>query len=519
MRVVSKDFLNENEYRAYPIDAAATYEPYTPNDVGAVNSLLTDMRITVPSTVAACVFLANVTVTKYLITMTFMGANTHPFSPTITPPTLFAAEYSALGAYVIAKVQTKRTNDTAGTTVSVTPMVPGVGGWVTLGSGAANEGYWSFAGPSSSLISDHCITRYDYSGVTTIGQLGFTDVVAGAVTLIGQGGIEVIAAGSEVTLQFSGTQQEVKSSLASYVGECGGRPESKTCAFAPIKTINGIRPAGEFNDIVLVLDKPIYAELVAATTANETFNLSSDAKLEQFCRGRINIPNTCESMVGAYIPQRAVSSFASIVTPTPGLVLTAEVYGPSGNFTANFRYIQQSPINAAVAVFTSSEFVALPGEFLNELHLDMTLGEWQLYGAAGVSMSAFGPLLNNLRGYKSVDYQGATYRIYLGVSTVCDLLKITTIRVSIDALDAFEEQGTYIKTGHSLYTHSQLSEYTLEFKSVASDTWSILKAGILVAAGTLDAAGRGVQVQTYRRPNGESALRTIGVIGVINELT
>ena len=170
-------------------------------------------------------------------------------------------------------------------------------------------------------------------------------------------------------------------------------------------------------------------------------------------------------------------------------------------------------------MFTSSEFVALPGEFLNELHLDMTLGEWQLYGAAGVSMSAFGPLLNNLRGYKSVDYQGATYRIYLGVSTVCDLLKITTIRVSIDALDAFEEQGTYVKTGHSLYTHSQLSEYTLEFKSVASDTWSILKAGILVAAGTLDAAGRGVQVQTYRRPNGESALRTIGVIGVINELT
>ena len=110
MKVVSRDFLNDNEYRPYPVDDRATFEPYANTDVSAVNSLLSDIKLILPGSIAACAFIASIKVTNALVTLTIMGSQTHPFSPNTPAATLTNEQYSVLGAFVLATVQVRRSS-------------------------------------------------------------------------------------------------------------------------------------------------------------------------------------------------------------------------------------------------------------------------------------------------------------------------------------------------------------------------------------------------------------------------
>jgi len=514
MRVVTRDFLNDNEFKSYPIDIRATYEPYYSTDkVSSINCLLTDMSITIPESAAACIFIANISITRSLISMTIMGSKSHPFSDNAPDADDYSLEYSMLGSYVVATVETRRQTNMNGVTVAISPKIPGVGGWITFGSGASKEGVWIFQGPSSSMISDFCITKYSYGGVTTIGRLGYDTVLDGRVEMTGQNGIEIQPDSdkNEIIIRFSGTSNEIKQSLRQYSGACGGRPESETCSFSPIKTINGIRPEGLNSEIVLVLDRPLYATITNQQTERENFKISSDIPLESFCKGRISIPESCASSQSlTNILKQAFNETTSQIVPDPSIKLVFEVHSTGAHVFTIFNYSHQNPLNAGQAIFKSNGSVNVLGESLNELVIDMALGEWQMYGGSGVSMTLFGSLLNNLRAFKEITYQGITYQVYIGIATVYDLQEVYAVDVIISAPDSFEEAGKYVRIAHSRYVHSNNPEYSLELRGTGN-SWILSKNGMLLGAGTLDDQGFDSKVQSYVRTNGESAIRSLAI--------
>lgn len=514
MKVITRDFLNDNEYRSYPIDDRATFEPYEAGDVSVVNTLLTDIRLVVPKTQAAVAFVANITITKLLVTVTIMGSKEHPFSPNTPAATANNEEYTALGATVLGRVQIKKALAQPGVVVPVLGVTPGVGGWVVFGSGVSKEGSWSFAGPTAAMIADQCVTRYDYSGVLTMGQAGFDTVISGKVSLVGQGGIEVVADDKGSAIQFSGISQQVKQSLNNYVGNCGGRPESNTCLFSAIRTINGVVPATANGDIVIVLDKPLYATLQGAEQ-EETVAVGSDIKLESFCKTRLQIPDNCgtgsNSVTSNFL--RSSTAPANQVSVNPDILLTVDVSDGTNYSYSNFKYQQQHPNRPTVAVYEAQSPLAALGEYLSSLQVDIGLNEWQLYGSDGPSMYAYGSLTNNLRGVQTLTYGGIDYRVSLGPATVFDQLGYFNLKVAVDAPDDFPEAGTYRRQAYSSYVHILNPEYTLEVRGFADSVWALLKNGVLLAAGPIEANGTGTNIQNYIRPNGESAVRTIGITG------
>lgn len=517
MRVVARDFLNNNEFNKYPIDESASYEPYPPEEQVSINCILSDMSITLPDTVASSLYVSRIAITPALISMTIMGVDTHPFDAEgdyqFPAPSELSSEYSAFGAYVVATVQATRSANMAGVTVDITPNVDGVGGWITFGSGASKEGIWSFAGPESSMISDHCVTRYKYGGVKTIGKLGFQETLDGKITVIGQNGIEVVNDDSSISLQFSGTQQEAKESIQAYIGACGGRPESGTCTYSPIKTINGISPQGPDSKIVLVLDRPLYGILEDAGTEEEVFIVYSDVTLESFCRNRINIPGDCETGLALTNVLYPPDTGGDAPQPDPSVPLLLEVYGGGSYSSSKFSYVQQSSDNLYEAIYRTTGSAVIMGEQVNELRIDTRRREWQAYTSTGVSMSAFGYLGSALSGKKTVTMNGSNYDIYLGVPSILDDLDMVGVQVSIDAPDSFEEQGSYYKTGKGVYTHSSRPEYVFELRG-SRQSWIMHKSNVVIAAGTLSAAGEDSQIQEYKRATGESSLRTILVKGI-----
>lgn len=514
MKVVSRDFLNDNEYRSYPVDDRATFEPYTGTDVSAVNSLLADMKLILPGSVAACAFIASIKATSALVTLTIMGSQTHPFSPNIPPATLTNEQYSVLGAYVLATVQVRRSNSLPGSVVEIQSDVPGVGGWVVFGSGVLTPGSWSFTGPAASMISDQCITRYDYGGVTSIGRLGFDTLVDGQIQLVGQNGIEVVADDKGVAIQFSGTKGEVRQSLQSYLGQCGGRPESGTCAFTPIKSLNGLVPQGQDRELVVVLDKPMYATYEGSGD-KEIIVVSSDLELSAFCKGRIDIPGNCSTAQGfTEFTERSYSVTPTRVALNADTKLTFEIQVNGLLQSYRFSYAQQHPTRESIAVFTTNTPVTAFNETLPYLHIDEALAEWQLYDQLGPSLVAFGAVGTSLRSESDVAYQGSQYHMTLGPTTIYDQLGITQVVVGVQAPDSFEEAGTYVRRSYGRYEHTARPGYFIEIRGAPNDVWAVSNNGLLLAAGSLDAAGRGVQTQTYVRPNGESAIRSIAILGV-----
>jgi hypothetical protein len=411
-------------------------------------------------------------------------------------------------------VQVKRALAQPGAIIPVLAEAPGVGGWVVFGSGVANEGTWSFSGPESSMIADQCVTRYDYGGVLSLGKEGFDTSISGKTLLVGQNGIEVVDGADGPVIQFSGISQQVKQGLSNYVGNCGGRPESNTCSFSAIKTINGITPRGDTGDIVIVLDKPLYATLSGANET-EVFAVSSDLALESFCKTRLQIPDNCSTGAAPVTANFLQSSTEqpNQVSINPNIVLTVDVSDGSTYSYANFKYQQQHPNRPSVAVYTAINSLIGLGEYLSSLQIDIGLNEWQLYGMTGPSMYAYGTLTNNLRGTKEITYAGMDYKISLGPTTVFDKLGYSSLQVSIDAPDEFPEAGTYRRQSYGLYVKVDNPDYTLEVRGFADSVWALLKSGVLLTAGPISENGTGTNIQNYTRSNGESAVRTIGVGG------
>jgi len=520
MRIVTKEFLNENAFSNYPIDAEATYEPYKVEDVSRINSLLLDLRISIPYNIANTAFIAGIKVSESLVSVIIMGVkNSINYVAHVPPqPNFNSSEYDAFSAVVLGTVTADRTLALTQTPIAISGELPGVGGWVVFGPGIENTGSWSFSGPESSMISSLAVSRYDYSGVTTIAKKGFQATLDGNISLVGQNGIEVVEDYSNtISIKFSGTVSEIKTSLSEYKGECGLRPETNTCTFNPIKSINNINPKQSptgVNQIVLVLDKPLYGRLVSVNSSNDgrAFEMSSDVTVEGFCETRLVIPpSECDTNTS-----QMTSSFTNLDSaasiPQDYEFVVEALYNNNVN-QLTFKMYQQHPIRPHISVFRASEPGQLLGEFVSELHVDTKSNQWQVYTNFGPSLNMFGPIGYSLAGSRDIVIDGISGKVMVGPANKLDKLGKNVLKVTADSSDAPEWAGVYRRKHYGHYVNSLTDKYVIKVLS-HNNSWALYTNHVLFAGGTFNELGGSSQLQNYVDASGKTLFRNITVVGV-----
>ncbi len=222
---------NLNELRAFPLsDAATTVDntgKFLPHDI------LVDCRLRFPRDVAQYAFVGGITVTPRLVSLVILGTTSQDET----------SGYVPLASLTVTKpLEVFRP-------YAVTPLYPGVGGWVVFGSGTATSFVGRFATPAQSLLAPRAATPYQGLPVKSIGKLGLATALTGLVTIVGGTDIEVtvdtVLLGSELrkalilSLKADTPGENV---LQKYLTECGGRPESGTCDKPGIEFVNGVPP-------------------------------------------------------------------------------------------------------------------------------------------------------------------------------------------------------------------------------------------------------------------------------------
>jgi hypothetical protein len=518
MRVVTKEFLNENAYLSYPIDFRATYEPYSKEDVSVINSVLLDMKLTVPDDLATTAFVASIKVTNALVSMIIMGAKEAPYyDMPPAEPDYSSEEYDAFSAIVLATVTVSKATALQQNPIKLQGNVEGVGGWVVFGPGVQNNASWSFPGPASSAIDSSAINKYKYQGVKSLAKKEFEQTLTGPTFITGQNGIEVVRSGKNtLSIQFTGTTTDIKDSLSEYKGECGIRPETDTCAFTPIRTINNIPPKisnqGK-NEVVLVLDLPIYGTLKdvrspsGAFIPDGGFTVTSDVPLESLCPSRLAIPEI-DCVDSNQAPLRA--TIPAIPFNTEIILETTSIMAPESHV---FSMYQQHPTRNAISIFLPKQAVNILGEVVKELHIDHDAKAWQAYTQNGPSLNLFGPLEVNLNGHRSIELNGIPTRVAVGRVNILDQLEFNNVAVSVNSTDVPEWVGTYVRDYLGHYSSLNSKKYVLRV-SPLNNAWSIYSNGAVVVGGTFDEKGVGISVQNYRDSNNQPQVRAVTAAGV-----
>jgi hypothetical protein len=517
MRVVTKEFLNENSYLSYPIDFRATYEPYSKEDVSIINSVLLDMRLTIPDNLATTAFVASIKVTNVLVSMIIMGSKETPYYD-VPPeqPDYSSEEYDAFSAIVLATVTVSKTAALQQAPVKLEGNIEGVGGWVVFGPGVQHNGSWSFDGPTSSAIASSAISRYKYSGVKSLAKKEFEQTLTGPTFIIGENGIEVVRKeNNTLSIQFAGTTLDVKDNLSEYKGECGIRPETDTCAFTPIRTINNITPkisAQGKNEVVLILDLPLYGTLKdirspnGEVVPNGGFSVTSDVPLESLCPKRLAIPDVdCSD-------SNPVALAATIPTVPYNTKIVLEATSILAPESFIFRMYQQHPTRRNISIFIPEQIANILGESVRELHIDHDAKAWQAYTQNGPSLKLFGPLEVNLSGHKSVDINGIPTRLAVGRVNILDAFKFNNVVVSVNSEEVPEWAGTYVRDYLGHYSNLSSKKHTLRI-SPLNDSWSIYYNGAVIVGGAFDQKGISLSVQNYRDANNQSKVRAVTAVG------
>lgn len=331
------NFYNLNELRAFPLsDAATTVDNdgrFLPAD------LLVDCRLRFPKEVATYAFLGGITVTPRLVSLVILGSLSQNETSAYVP----LASVTLVKPMEIFRPYT------------VTPLYPGVGGWVVFGSGTATPYVGRFSSPAQSLLTPRAAAGYWGIPVKSLGKLGLATALTGLVTIVGGTDVEVIkdtvSLGSEsrdaliVRLRADTPGDNV---LQKYLTECGRRPESNTCDKPGIEFINGVAPDCDGNlEITFVnLEEAPYESCAGVV-------LDHAVELEETCVNRqqfVEPVDLCEdtSSNSSVSPDSSTSSESSSVAPPSSvaescaaLPITLDFDEPAGQFViknGDFEY-------------------------------------------------------------------------------------------------------------------------------------------------------------------------------------
>jgi len=239
-------FYDRNETQAYPLDETADCTDaagvYLPPDI------LADLNLRYPAAYGAYPFVAAVTVTPTLVTLAIQAADSLEAPTTLTPLAVLTARQPAAEGRLLA----------------LTPLLPGVGGWVVLGGGVRDRSYTGrFAGPRHGLLCRRAARAYRTLPVAGLQRLHAAQALTGVVRLVGDAPLQITA--EDRDLPGVGTRRVVVFRLADqdatdgfvqpaeagrtpsvfreFAGPCAGRPESRTCGDPqPVEFVNNVGP-------------------------------------------------------------------------------------------------------------------------------------------------------------------------------------------------------------------------------------------------------------------------------------
>lgn len=264
MSIRNQNWYNLQSTRRYPLDENSTGLDDANNFIR--DDILVDCHIRFPSTYGKYVYVQGLTVSPGLVTVVF-GVSSKDGLVTGAP----------LAAVTVVKPVTTSIN------YAITPLQPGVSGWVVFGPGVENSFSGRYTTVQQTLVSPRCARSYRPLPVPTIGKLGLAEALQGIVKILGESpvrvrydseagrvvkivdGEKVVAHDNVKALVVELDTNEITDKynpLQLFLGPCGQRPESGTCPKTPIENINGVAPDCAGN-IEIVFDNFVGAQLFA----------------------------------------------------------------------------------------------------------------------------------------------------------------------------------------------------------------------------------------------------------------
>lgn len=239
MPIRNQNWYNLQSTRRYPLDDTSTGL----DDAGAFirDDIVVDCHIRFPAAFGAYLYLQGLTVSQGIVTAVFGAVDA--VDATSGKTVCAVSVRQPVSPYVH---------------YSVTPFVPGVSGWVVFGEGinTAFSGRYTLA--KQTLIQSRNARPYEPLPIPTIGKLNVGTALSDIVSVIGTAPIKA----EYKTIAYDGDNYPAivfklddsltttaYNALQQFLGPCGQRPESGTCAKTPIETINGVSPdcAGNIN--------------------------------------------------------------------------------------------------------------------------------------------------------------------------------------------------------------------------------------------------------------------------------
>lgn len=314
MTTVNQNFYDLNASRGYPIADTATKL----SDTGTVlpDGIVVDLCLRFPADLGSYAFLSAIN-----------------FSDKIVSCIISVSDSSDSPGIPIAGLSAKGPA-TESAPYQLTPLLPGVGGWVVFGVAAAYFG--KFTLPSQTRLLPKVARGYWPRPVPTLAKENVTALLSDVVRLIAGRDIEVAAEprlidGAErmaVVLRLSGS-----GNLKKYTGPCGGRPESGTCDSPAIERLGDAVPDAAGNILLAI------AGLDVLSVPNGLL-LGTSVTIQDICGATPNISfggtDECESLsiiseinnndVSYYVTDEHSIGGDGGVEPEPGIEVLTPVY-------------------------------------------------------------------------------------------------------------------------------------------------------------------------------------------------
>lgn len=316
MPIRNQNWYNANESRRYPLDDQSTGL----DDAGVEirDNVLADCDIRFSSELGGCLYVQGITVSRGLVSVVF-GA---------------AADSEQLTGHTVAAVTVERPV-TKYRHYDITPLAPGIDGWVVFGSGIEEDCQFRFTQPRQSIVATRCADAYSPLPIPSMKKVGVGSALADVITFEGLTPIKITHEkikpdpenDAEVdALVFRLDTQQITldyNPLSEFLSPCGGRPDSGTCGKEPVETINGVEPDCNGN-IVIEFGEPLTSTGIgAAGFSGQCGGLAVDLdiSLATLCNSLATkrpqeYVDKCCAIVdrnGNSVPQDSILVFSSVV--------------------------------------------------------------------------------------------------------------------------------------------------------------------------------------------------------------
>jgi len=253
MAIVFADWMNSNEVRNYPLHDQATKE----STDGALlpDGFIADLNVMLPESAGRFAYISSAGSTPGLVSLTILATMNDPLLPEEESSSSPSADsFVPIASITVAKPVTIYKN------YALEALYPGVAGWVSFGSDIDEvSASYRFARPIDGLLCSKAVRAYRDLPVTSLGKTGRLTELTGLIQLLNTGDVLV----NKSVRTINGLKREVitigldlsvdaLAMLRKYAGDCGARPEDRTCAQGkPFITINGVQPDCDGNiDII-----------------------------------------------------------------------------------------------------------------------------------------------------------------------------------------------------------------------------------------------------------------------------